>query len=59
MSDLLYNAEHWHHRAEEARAIADAMHSSETRRIMLELAADFDKLAERAEGRRKVIPKTE
>jgi len=53
MSDLLLNPEHWRHRAEEARALAEAMHDPNTRRIMLELAADFDELAERAEERHR------
>jgi hypothetical protein len=55
VSDLLYNATYWRHRAEEARAIGEAMHNRETRRIMFELAEDFGKLGERAEDRRKSI----
>jgi hypothetical protein len=35
------------------RALADEMKGAESRSIMLELAADYDKLADRAEERAK------
>jgi hypothetical protein len=39
------NVEYWHNMAEETRLLADAMTYEATRQIMLELAADFDRLA--------------
>jgi hypothetical protein len=39
------NVDYWHNMAEETRLIADAMTYEATRQIMLELAADFDRLA--------------
>ncbi len=42
------DAAHWQKRAEEARAIAEQMISPQTRRQMLEIAANYDMLAEEA-----------
>jgi len=39
---------HWQNRAAEMRAIAAEMHEPDTKEIMLRLAGDYDKLAERA-----------
>jgi hypothetical protein len=50
--DLLNNVEHWRGRAEEARVHAEQMTDPEARRMMLEIAASYDKLARRAEERR-------
>jgi hypothetical protein len=43
------SAEYWRGRAEEARTLAEEMHSPETRRQMLEIAAGYDRLAQWAE----------
>lgn len=42
-------AEHWRERAREARALAEQMGDEDSRRRMLRIAADYEKLAERAE----------
>jgi hypothetical protein len=39
-----YSADYWKNRADEIRAIRDKMRSEEPRRIMADIAADFDRL---------------
>jgi hypothetical protein len=39
-----YSAEYWQDRADEARAIRDSMTSEEPRRIMAQIAADYELL---------------
>ena len=42
---------HWRHRAEEARAMAESLTDPEAKQLMLNVAADYEKLAKRAEDR--------
>jgi hypothetical protein len=42
---------HWRYRAEEARAMAESMTNPEAKQMMLNVAADYEKLAKRAEER--------
>jgi hypothetical protein len=43
--------QHWRKRAEEARAIAESLTDDlEAKRLMLNVAADYERLAKRAEG---------
>jgi len=53
MPDLPNNAESWHKRATEARAIASGMTDPDAKRMMLGIAASYERLAERAERRGK------
>jgi hypothetical protein len=43
-----FTAKHWRDRAEEARAHAEAIRDETSQRLMLKVAADYDKLADRA-----------
>jgi hypothetical protein len=45
------DVKHWRERAAQMRALADWMEDAETQRMMLKLANDYDKLADRAESR--------
>jgi hypothetical protein len=43
--------EHWRQRAQEMRKLAEDIKDSPARQTMLRIAADYDRLAERAELR--------
>ena len=45
------DAKHWRDRAAEMRVLSDTMRDRETQEIMLQLAHDYDRLADRAEDR--------
>ncbi len=45
------DAKHWRDRAAEMRVLSDTMRDQETQEIMLTLANDYDRLADRAEDR--------
>jgi len=51
MSENLEAPEHWRKRAEEARTIAEVMTDNFARETMLDIARQYDELAERAEKR--------
>ena len=52
-----YNdSKHWRDRAAEMRALADTMKNADTAAIMLRLATDYDKLADRADARKTGLP---
>jgi len=44
-ANLLENPEYWRFRAEEVRTIADDMRDSEPKKIMLRIAADYERIA--------------
>ena len=48
---LMDDPNHWRNRAEEARAQAEQLNEPQARKIMLDAAADYDRLAERADER--------
>ena len=47
---------HWHRRAEEARILAEQMNDEQSRQMMLRIADDYDRLAQRAKDRLKGVP---
>jgi hypothetical protein len=51
MKTLMNNPVHWRNRAEEARVNAEQMSDPESKRMMLEIAEGYLRLAERAERR--------
>ena len=52
MRRLFNNEKHWRDRAEETRSRADQMKDPEARRILLDIAAGYARLAELAEARK-------
>jgi hypothetical protein len=48
--------EHWRKCAEEMRALADEMQDEKSKQTMLRIAADYERLAERAEEQAKRPP---
>jgi hypothetical protein len=50
-SKLMNNPKHWRDRAEEARVNAENMIDPESKRMMLEIADGYKRLAQRAELR--------
>lgn len=51
MGAIYNDAKHWRERAEEARRVAAELADIESRKLMLKVAADYDRLAERADLR--------
>jgi hypothetical protein len=47
-TSFINDPEHWRHRAEETRTLAEAMSDEVSKQMMLRIAADYEKLAERA-----------
>ena len=49
---ILDDPKHWLERAEEARSIADQLSDPESRRMMLRIAEDYERLANHARRRK-------
>ncbi len=52
---LRYDAAHWRERAREVRALAEHVRDDDGYRRMLRIAADYEKLAERAEAAKRAM----
>jgi hypothetical protein len=52
-ASFINDPEHWRQRAEEARRLAEQINDSAAKETMLRVAADYDRLATRAEERAK------
>jgi cytochrome c553 len=52
LSSHLNDPEHWRDRSKEARAMAEGMADSVSKQKMLDVAANYEHLAQRAEDRR-------
>jgi hypothetical protein len=51
MAEQESDSKYWHGRAAEARTKADQMRDLEAKRILLEIAASYDRIAEAVQGR--------
>jgi hypothetical protein len=49
---LTHDSENWRALAEECRIVAEAMHASDARQAMLNVAASYELLAQNADNRR-------
>jgi hypothetical protein len=49
----IYDSKHWRDRATEMRALAEGIGSARPAQLLIDLADDYDKLADRAEVRRE------
>jgi CRISPR/Cas system-associated protein Csm6 len=57
-ASIATDPEHWRKRAEEARTLADKMNDPVSKEMMLGIAKDYERLAERAEQRSKNWPRS-
>jgi hypothetical protein len=57
-SEAINDPKYWRYRAEEARAMAESMTKPEAKQLMLNVVADYEKLAKRAEERSEGVPRS-
>jgi hypothetical protein len=50
---IIHDPQHWRDRAVQARTMADLMNDPQSKEMMLGIAKDYERLAERAEQRLK------
>jgi hypothetical protein len=55
-SSFINDPQHWRGRAEEARTLAEQMSDETSKQMMLRIADDYGRLAERAEQRARHSP---
>jgi hypothetical protein len=56
MPHVFGTVEHWLTRAKEARQVAETIADPEAKRAMLDIAANYEKVAKRAEARDAGVP---
>ena len=54
---FINDPEHWRKRAEEARTLAEQMQDPQSKQAMLRIAADYERLVERAARRAAGSPR--
>jgi hypothetical protein len=55
-NSFINDPNHWRERAEEARTLAELMNDETSKQMMLRMATDYEKLAERAQLRARGEP---
>jgi hypothetical protein len=58
MEPLYRDPQHWLERAASTRAVAEQITDPESKRLMLEIADQYEKLAQRAQVRASTPPKS-
>ena len=53
-ASFIFDPEHWHKRADEARSLADDMKDEISKQMTLQIADDYEHLARRAKQRAKL-----
>jgi hypothetical protein len=55
---FVYNPEYWRARAEEAHVVAESMNDEHSKQMMLGIAKDYERMAQRAQERRTAREKS-
>jgi hypothetical protein len=55
MNSVMHDPDHWRRRADEARSVATQMTDVQSKNAILEIAAECDKLCQRAEDHAKTL----
>jgi len=58
MSNIANDPEHWRRRAEEARTNAEIISDPDAKRRMIDVAVSYERLAEKAEERNRILQGT-
>jgi hypothetical protein len=57
-ASFINDLQHWRNRAEKARKLADEMNDETSRQMMLQIAEDYKRLAERTAQRAMHLPRS-